>query len=166
MRQTALLLAGLATLSFTAAACGGGSPMASHTTATTAPASASGGSQNPQSRQAALLKYATCMRSHGVSNFPDPSNGFLTLPAGVDPQSIQSANQTCGRLLPNGGSTQVTSPQNLAGQAKYAACMTKHGVPMSADGRGTLDFGNADPNSPQFQSANQACKNLVPAGLP
>jgi hypothetical protein len=79
---------------------------------------------------------------------------------------FQSANQSCQSLLPNGGGTQVTSPQNLAGLAKFAACMTSHGFPMSASGNGSVNFGNADPTSPQFQSAAAACKKLVPDGLP
>jgi hypothetical protein len=57
----------------------------------------------------ALLRYATCMRSHGVANFPDPvSNGKgFSFPAvsGVHPHSkqFQSAQQACQAFLPAGG---------------------------------------------------------------
>jgi hypothetical protein len=57
----------------------------------------------------AMLRYATCMRSHGVANFPDPvSNGKgVSFPAvsGVDPHSgqFQSAQQACQPFLPSGG---------------------------------------------------------------
>lgn len=54
------------------------------------------------------LRAAACMRSHGVTNFPDPvfSGGsvHLTFPAGVDtssPQVIQAV-QTCKKLIPAG----------------------------------------------------------------
>lgn len=165
-RRALPLLVLIATLAIASTACSR-SPSASGTTATTAAPAGPSAAPDPATRQAALLRYAACIRSHGIPNFPDPNNGFLSLPQGIDPNALQAANQICQHLLPNGGSQQVTSPQNLAGQAKFAACMTKHGIPMSADGHGTLDFGNnIDPNSPQFQAAQQACQGLVPEGLP
>jgi len=59
------------------------------------------------------LKFAGCMRSHGISDFPDPAgNGFEFLPpAGFDPHSpqVQAAQQACrkysnaaGKILPPG----------------------------------------------------------------
>jgi len=59
------------------------------------------------------LKFAGCMRSHGISDFPDPTgNGFEFLPpAGFDPHSpqVQAAQQACrhysnaaGKILPPG----------------------------------------------------------------
>jgi hypothetical protein len=173
LRRVGLVAAALGGLAVGAAACGGsppgGSVAGSGGATTTVGPSASGGS-DPQSQQAALVKYASCMRSHGVTNFPDPSgSGFLNLPSGVDPNSpqFQSANQACQNLLPKGGGSQVTSPQNLSGIAKYASCMQQHGIQISAGANGQLSFGSSvDPNSPQFQAAQQACQKLVPAGLP
>jgi hypothetical protein len=55
------------------------------------------------------VKFAQCMRTHGVPNFPDPQ--FQSGPGGgvgvriggpgIDPQSpaFQSAQKTCGKLL-------------------------------------------------------------------
>jgi hypothetical protein len=58
---------------------------------------------------AKLLKYAECMRAHGVPNFPDPivsatQFGFR-LGNGVDPNSPQfkAANKACQSLGPFGG---------------------------------------------------------------
>jgi hypothetical protein len=59
------------------------------------------------------LKFAACMRSHGIPNFPDPvGNGFEFLPpAGYNPQSprVQAAQHACrrysnaaGNILPPG----------------------------------------------------------------
>jgi hypothetical protein len=51
-----------------------------------------------------LLKYAECMRSHGVPNFPDPGNNGLSLKGtGIDPRSprLQAAQQTCQSLMPS-----------------------------------------------------------------
>ena len=54
----------------------------------------------------ALLKHSQCMRSHGITNFPDPvSNGkgiSIPLTSGIDPgsQQFQSAQQACQSLMP------------------------------------------------------------------
>jgi hypothetical protein len=62
-----------------------------------------------QQSQARILKFAACMRSHGVPNFPDPtfSGGHfqMRLPQGLDPSSpqFQSAQQACQSLAPFGG---------------------------------------------------------------
>jgi hypothetical protein len=50
-----------------------------------------------------LLKYARCMRSHGLPKFPDPgSHGGALEPDQVDPNSSQfkSADRACRALLP------------------------------------------------------------------
>lgn len=38
-----------------------------------------GGQQQPHPSQATLLKYSECMRTNGVSDFPDPSGGTLSV---------------------------------------------------------------------------------------
>jgi hypothetical protein len=72
-----------------------------------------GGQITPSEQQkglAKLLKYAQCLRTHGVPNMPDPTTSGggvgLRLPAGVDPNSpqYQSAVAACGSLQPVGGS--------------------------------------------------------------
>jgi hypothetical protein len=52
------------------------------------------------------LKFAACMRSHGEPDFPDPaSNGSITLPSGVNPESpqFQNAEKDCQSLMPSQG---------------------------------------------------------------
>jgi hypothetical protein len=54
------------------------------------------------------LKAAACMRSHGLSNFPDPTfpggRVSLPVPSGIDTRSRQftQAAQTCTKLIPAG----------------------------------------------------------------
>jgi hypothetical protein len=55
-----------------------------------------------------LLKFAACMRSHGLPKFPDPtSNGGLRIEkkSGIAPNSPQfkQAQQACKEFLPGGG---------------------------------------------------------------
>jgi hypothetical protein len=54
--------------------------------------------------QAQDLKYADCMRWHGVPNFPDPDHdGVFTLPEGIDQQAplFQSATHACVKVQPS-----------------------------------------------------------------
>ena len=67
------------------------------------PATRSGGGHAPPAGQ--LLKYAQCMRAHGIRNFPDPGPvGGLDLPPGgnLDPGSplFQKADGACRQYLP------------------------------------------------------------------
>jgi hypothetical protein len=157
----ALLLAG----------CGGSSTSSS--TGAGAPASA----QSPAS--ARLVRFAQCMRSHGVPSFPDPVNGRLVLgqggSTGVNPSSpaFQSASQSCKSLAPQGTASPAQSAQSSAKAVKFAQCMRAHGVPNFPDptsvGGGNFSMNlppGVDPNSPQFQAAGQACRSfsVLPGG--
>ena len=49
------------------------------------------------------LKYAQCMQTHGVPDFPDPgSNGGFSVPSSIDQNSpaFQAAENACRSLLP------------------------------------------------------------------
>jgi hypothetical protein len=116
------------------------------------------------------------MRSHGVSNFPDPtSNGGVQIQvqpgSGINPNSsaYQEAFRSCQSLLPagktSGGSV---SPAVRAQILRYAACIRAHGVPNYPDptfNGNAVNFGNLsgiNPNSPAYQSALSACASLNP----
>jgi hypothetical protein len=67
---------------------------------------------SPEEREQAyeaLLKFAKCMRAHGISEFPDPDpDGGLRIQArnggGLDPNSptFQAAQQACQKYMPGG----------------------------------------------------------------
>ncbi|MCO5997538.1 hypothetical protein [Actinoallomurus rhizosphaericola] len=65
----------------------------------------SGTADNGQGN-AAMLKFAACMRKNGVPNFPDPEGGKMIIAKGqgVDPDAPQfkAAQKTCQKLLPGG----------------------------------------------------------------
>jgi len=72
------------------------------------------GSQAPQgtdpASQAKMVKFAQCMRTHGVPNFPDPSSsgGISVDPgSGIDPNdpTFQKAQQACASIVGASGST-------------------------------------------------------------
>jgi hypothetical protein len=70
------------------------------------PASARGDKERPPADMQALLRYARCMREHGMPDFPDPdSNGnFVASPSmqreGKSPRLLR-AMQACRQLNPN-----------------------------------------------------------------
>jgi hypothetical protein len=71
------------------------------------PASASGEQARPPADMQALLRFARCMREHGMADFPDPqADGRFPLPPsmqqvhGKTPQFLR-ANQACRQLNPN-----------------------------------------------------------------
>jgi hypothetical protein len=161
-----------------AAGCGGspGSHVAqlgSTGTGSTASSSASAVS----AQQHGWLAFSGCMRSHGVSNFPDPTSGG-ELPK-VSPQQLGvsstlflAAQNHCRYLLPNGGSgaSQTQVQQLMSGMLKFAQCMRSHGVsnwpdPV-IDAGGNPEFyldGKVNQNSPQISSKIHGCLHWLPS---
>ena len=120
-----------------------------------------------------MLKFAQCMRSHGVVDFPDPSSNGTISVSGTVSQSPQypAADETCHKLLPNGGMpTAAEQAQGLAQLLKVSVCMRAHGIsdfpdPTSNGIRIPIRKGmpsDLDPNNPRFQSAEKACQHLGP----
>ncbi len=80
---------------------------------------------------ATMLKFALCMRSHGVVDFPDPSSNGTILISGTVSHSPQypAADDTCHKLLPDGGvPTAAQQARSLAQLLKVSACMRAHGI--------------------------------------
>ena len=120
-----------------------------------------------------MLKYAQCMRSHGVADFPDPSSNGTILVGGTVSQSPQypAADETCHKLLPNGGvPTAAQQAQGIAQLLKFSVCMRAHGIsdypdPTSNGIQIPIRKGmpsDLDPNNPRLQSAEKACQHLAP----
>jgi hypothetical protein len=127
--------------------------------------SAAATSGNPQG-----VKYADCMRSHGVQSLPDPSpNGGIDLPSSINPQApaFRSAQQTCANLQPGaGGPPPAISPAQQKSFVANAKCMRKHGIPNFPDptfGPGGRGIGY--PPGLRFRAsainlANKACAHV------
>jgi hypothetical protein len=145
----------------------------------------SGQTDTNASNSAVLVKFSDCMRSHGVTSFPDPSttqsggNSFgidgynFNLPANLNTQSpaYVSADKTCqGRLGTGGGPPHPVSLAKARQAAlAHAQCMRQHGVPNFPDptvtgggGQGiTVSSGGpgGNPQSPAFQQAQKICQH-------
>jgi hypothetical protein len=164
--STGPLAAVLVAAALAAAGCGGSSSSANSSTA-------NGGAGNASSGSNKLVQFADCMRSHGLSNFPDPTaQGTFNLPPGMSssPQ-FQTADQACKSLAPPGSlSGQGPTTQQLNQTLKFVSCMRKHGESNFPDpsSNGTFQLSGGanpiDPNAPQFKSAMSACHALLPPG--
>ena len=176
-RPRALLLApaltGLVGLSLLVSACGAsaGSNVAklgSATTTTTAQSVPSSTTSSGPAPENATLAFSRCMRSHGVSSFPDPDSQGNLPPLtqqelGVSKQTSLAAQQACKSLLSRGGSTGTPQQrqQKLAFGLKVAQCLRHHGYPSFPDPSGSSQAlpPGIDPSSSQFQTAETACEN-------
>jgi hypothetical protein len=134
------------------------------------PSATTSASADSLSDQEHLLKFAQCMREHGV-DVPDPAagqGGGIRLPAGADPKKVQDAQQQCKQYLPNGGEPTKADPQQAEQLRKFAQCMRDHGVTNfpDPDENGGLQIGGGsglNPNDPTFQAAQTACEKYRPA---
>jgi hypothetical protein len=181
----AVVFAGLAGLSLLMSACGG-SPAGAEahlgSTAGSTPKSSNGPSTT--GKYAASLAYSRCMRSHGVSNFPDPKEvgGGIQVSGsapGIDPKSpvFVSAQQSCRHLVPGGEPTRAGQQRGLARMLHISRCMRTHGIsgfpdptlspPSSRAGYSAIRSNGVawlaipesiDVRSPAFKQAAAACK--------
>jgi hypothetical protein len=146
------------------------------------PSSASGGLPSLQTLTAQALSFAKCMRSHGISDFPDPTVhdsatskgvGFALTPGSIDTSSplYKSANKVCTKQTGFGHITAAQLQQGMSALLKFAECMRSHGVtnfpdPVENGQNIGFNFSPADHNSPRFKAAQSACGPLLPGGGP
>jgi hypothetical protein len=98
------------------------------------------------------VKFAKCMRSNGVSQFPDPGkSGKLTIDGVVNGSSLdpsapafEHALSACKDLEPAGFMGSKRSPEQIAAGLKFAQCIRANGVP---------DFPDPTPNGPLIDTS-------------
>jgi len=125
---------------------------------------------------AQAVRYADCVRAHGVSNFPDPSPGgglnLRALGAEAGSPTVLAAQAACAKTQ-RGGSAR---PAPFTGEQKRqmvakAQCIRTHGVPNFADPTtvGNGMFGEArlppgwSPAAPAIVNATKTCAHV---GIP
>lgn len=93
------------------------------------------------------VQFAQCMRSNGVSDFPDPSaSGQFTIDAiangsgvGTNSATFQQALTTCKSLEPPGFTGSPRTAQQQQAGLEFARCIRRNGVP---------DFPDPTPDGP------------------
>ena len=109
------------------------------------------------------VRFAECIRAHGVPDFPDPGGAF---PPGLKHlPAFQTAMNTCLKLEPPGESTgkQFNSSQRAASLAQVR-CIREHGISNFPDPTFPASGGKLfpairgfNPASPAFRQAAAAC---------
>lgn len=175
----AAAMAGLGGLSLLAAGCG--SSPGSHVaqiSSSTMQSNSSSNSPTASAQASGALTFSRCMRTDGVPNYPDPTNGGTLVKEslqqlGVSGARFQAAVTACNHLLPNGGSgpSPAQVQQARAQALRFSQCVRRHGVagfPDPASNGRIPDPATAGINqgSPKFQAANQACANYRPPYMP
>jgi hypothetical protein len=110
------------------------------------------------------LKFAKCMREHGV-DIPDPEPGkqppVVDGPAG---SREHKALESCKQFLPSGGEVEKISPEDLEKVRQYAKCMREHGIDMPDPGPdGSLTGGVVTgDDAAKLDAADKACQSQLP----
>jgi hypothetical protein len=121
---------------------------------------------------AAGIKFASCIRAHGVPDFPDPlagSGGFSfpdSSPGLFSSPAFRKAQESCKTLMPHVPPGHM-SQASINSLVLYAQCMRKRGVrnypdPTIKNDREAvvpLSTYGIDTNSPAFIDAAKACNN-------
>ena len=145
------------------------------------PASGSGTGQAMIQGDQALVSFTRCMRSHGVE-MSDPHHrpGHAGLSIDFPPQDAanRTAYAACNRYVApfvqaKQAAAAAQSAPHLAALTRYAECMRARNIPLlDPNQEGQVDMGNLpgmldsiSRYSPQFRSADAACRNLLPAGV-
>jgi hypothetical protein len=144
-----------------------------------APAGSGSGGTAANARKA--VKFATCMRTNGVSDFPDPGpSGKLTIDgiangSSLDPSTpaFTQAMSACKKLEPAGFTGSKRSPQQMQAALKFAECIRQNGVkdfPDPADGQPLVDTNRipsaaTDSGMSILNAAMHKCHALVAALL-
>jgi hypothetical protein len=129
-----------------------------------------------------MVSFAQCMRGHGVQ-MSDPVHrpGHAGLSIDMPPQdsATRTAYAACNHFIApivqmkNAGAAAQAAP-HLAALTRYAECMRAHDITMlDPDSEGELNLGRVPGMasndfgrySPQFRSADAACRHLLPAGV-
>jgi hypothetical protein len=125
-----------------------------------------GSSSKPQTKVSSVgrpgfLSFSACMRSNGITNFPDPGPGGgiqISAGSGINPFSpaFKAAQAKCKKLLPGGGPPSgPPSAQAMKQALETSECMRAHGV------SGFPDPTTKQPSSPAGYSAIEDRSGVV-----
>jgi hypothetical protein len=161
-------LAALAIVAMVSAGCGSNAPSETGTAHTTP-------TKKLTARDKAV-KFAECIRAHGVSDFPDPdAKNQFQYGVSVSPAVWTKAVNACKDLQPPGTLSGKRSPRQQSTALRFARCMRDHGVkdfPDPANGDPLIDttkipsLGDRSPRTdPVFAPALGKCRAVLAAAL-
>ena len=140
-----------------------------------APASGSGGGTSTATAHLKAVRFAECIRSNGVSEFPDPdasgqfAYGIPSYSSPLNPSSAawQHAIGACKSLEPAEFMPTSFTPKQLAARLQFAQCMRADGVPSFPDPtpHGPLIDVRGARSIPGLQGTIEKCIRLNPEAV-
>ncbi len=180
------IIAVVAALALVAAACGGSDEdTVGEGVASLAGTSSTTTTTTPVDTEQALLQFTACMRDHGI-DMEDPTvdaDGNVVLPRPIPPeggftedyrQKAVAARDACVQYLEGVslGFERLQDPEFQDRILEFAQCMRDHGYDMPdpdfsklgsrrGPGGGIFEPGAIDPSDPDFQTALEACQDIL-----
>jgi hypothetical protein len=123
-------LAALALVALISASCGSNAPSDTGTASSSGTASSADTSATKKvTDQDRAVKFAECIRGHGVPHFPDPdAKGDFVFGIDVTPAVWQKAVHACKALEPPGALSGKRSPKQQSAALRFAQCIRENGV--------------------------------------
>jgi hypothetical protein len=117
-------------ISLVSAGCGSNAPSETATASSTGTASSADSAENKKATdQDKAVKFAECIREHGVPHFPDPdAKGEYVFGIDVSPAVWQKAVHACKALEPPGALSGKRSPKQQSAALRFAQCARDNGV--------------------------------------
>lgn len=163
------ILLATAPLALTLAACGGTAQpqtagIASADGGTAKPtASSSANPSAPTDRREAQLKFAQCMREHGVDMKDPEPNGGIRIEAKGDKGTTDKAMEACNPIMANVVGDRVKQDPKARDQMlKFAQCMRENGIAMEDPKDGKFMVKAPQGQEKQMEKAQEACKEFQP----
>ena len=136
----------------------------------------SSGANNTSANAQKAVKFAECMRSNGVSDFPDPgASGKFTIDEIANGSSLDTSTpeftqaiSACEDLEPAGFMGSTRSPEQMQAALEFAQCIRANGVPDfpdPANGQAPLVDTNRIPSAAEpggmsiLKAAMQKCRD-------
>jgi hypothetical protein len=112
----------------------GSASSASNTGSAASSASASNAAGTQATKREKGVKFAECVRAHGVPHFPDPdATGNFNFAVDVSAATFTAAVSACKALQPPGTLSAHRSPKQQSAALRFAARIRAHGVPDFPD---------------------------------
>jgi hypothetical protein len=140
MGRRAWALAAFATVALISAGCGSNAPSDTGTASSSGAASPSGttsststtttsGADKKLSARDKAVKFAECIRAHGVSDFPDPNEkNQFEYGVSVTPTVWKRATIACKDLQPPGTLSGKRTTKQQSAALRFAQCIRDNGV--------------------------------------
>jgi hypothetical protein len=130
------------------------------------------GSEDKLSDSEKAVKFAQCMREHGV-DVPDPDpdsggRGAVTFRGGAaDHAKFEKAMKECQKYAPFGGEPPKLDAAQVEKLRQFARCMRENGVPDFPDPStdGMIKIGprpGGGPDDTKFKAAEEKCRQYLP----